>query len=158
MQQLLQLRLVCKACNDVHASQLYHLSLGRLLQSDKMPFLLAWLRSSTSPIHALEVKCTSPAIEGLSETLACLQTPLMSIDIALRGVHTQKMVQLVSAFSNLNECTLTSENRLDTSLALLGLLPHLQVLTLSGRFCCLHSLAHLTRLCLYAGSSVQLPR
>lgn len=145
-QQLLQLRLVCKQFNDLHAQQVHRLSLDQHFSSNALAGLLAWLRRRKPPISSLELNCGAPVLDTVLGAVAVLQTAITHVHIA-RFSHTS--FKLLSAFDSLQICKLAPASGSDVDLsALQGLSDLSRLWLLEGSFTKLSALRSLSHLLL----------
>ena len=145
-QQLLQLRLVCKQFNDLHAQQVQRLSLDQSFLPNALAGLLAWLRRRKPPLNPLELSCGAPVLDTVLGAVAVLQTAITHIHIAR---FSDTSLKLLSAFDSLQTCMLGRTSGMDLDLSALQGLSHLSNLCLvDGRFIKLSAIKSLSCLLL----------
>ena len=126
VREILALRLVCKTFDAIHTRHLRKLSIDEDLTSSTLPGLLLWLRRTGSCLQVLEARCDGPASTAVFATLACLHAPLESITLHIEDASSRCALRLMSAFSAVSYCCLSTERNSRASVAPLQLLPHLK--------------------------------
>ena len=152
--QLLNIRLVCKTCNNLHASQLRNLTVNSNLPPEALPGLLAWLRKYKPPLETLLMGSQSPVAEAVLAALASSNATLYQIVVFIPRSCSSHLLDMVSAFDSLTGCRLNNQGVEIADLSALQSLPHLTDLILTGSFHKLCDLRHLTMLRLLDNAEV----
>ena len=106
IQELLNVRLVCKLFNTLHVRQVCGLSLPEALSSIAVPGLLSWLRRSKVSISIFEASHDSPFLNTVLSALADLKMPLETTACSSFG---QSTLEILQSFSSLVQCALCSD-------------------------------------------------
>ena len=146
LEQLPELRIVCKQFNEVIASSpqlLRRLSVHKDYPSSSLLSLLAWLQSGKHSLDSFEATCGSPMVDAMLAGLVSTSSRLTFVSIS---DISHCSISLAAAFTSLEKLCLFRAQPGLLDLTPLQVLPQLKELILRGNFCGLDKLAHLTAL------------